>query len=88
MTRSTSAPSCSWSADLVTLMATIFLAPMFAALYMFCAAGIGLFFINLVPLLRPGQWSFRKFIAPIQSFLDSYIDMITDIPCSWRPSPS
>jgi TRAP-type uncharacterized transport system fused permease subunit len=45
----------------------------------FCATGIGLFFINLVPLLRPGQWSFRKFIAPIQSFLDSYIDMITDI---------
>jgi TRAP transporter 4TM/12TM fusion protein len=64
---------------LVTLMATIFLAPMFAALYMFCAAGIGLFLINLTPLLRRGRWSWREFIAPLQRFLDSYIDMITDI---------
>ena len=64
---------------LVGLMAVIFLAPMFAALYMFCAAGIGLFVINLVPLLRPGRWSWRKFIAPLQRFIDSYIDMITDI---------
>ncbi len=64
---------------LVTLMATIFLAPMFAALYMFCIAGVGLFLVNLVPLLRPGRWSFAEFIAPIQRFLDSYIEMISDI---------
>jgi TRAP transporter 4TM/12TM fusion protein len=64
---------------LVLLMATIFLAPMFAALYMFCLAGIGLFVINLVPMLRPGQWSFAELIAPLRRFLDSYIDMITDI---------
>lgn len=64
---------------LVTLMAAIFLAPMFAALYMFCAAGFGLFVVNLVPLLRPGRWSFREFIAPLQRFLDAYIDMISDI---------
>ncbi|MBI1203574.1 MAG: TRAP transporter fused permease subunit [Rhodopseudomonas sp.] len=64
---------------LVLLMATIFLAPMFAALYMFCLAAVGLFIINLVPLLRPGQWSFAEFIAPLRRFLDSYIDMITDI---------
>jgi TRAP transporter 4TM/12TM fusion protein len=64
---------------LVGLMAAIFLAPMFAALYMFCAAGIGLFVINLVPLLRPNKWSWRKVIDPLQRFLDSYIDMISDI---------
>jgi TRAP transporter 4TM/12TM fusion protein len=64
---------------LVTLMSTIFLAPMFAALYMFVAAGIGLFVINLAPLLRPGHWSFREFIAPLRRVLDSYIDMISDI---------
>jgi TRAP transporter 4TM/12TM fusion protein len=64
---------------LVGLMAAIFLAPMFAALYMFCAAGIGLFVINLVPLLRPNRWSWRKVIEPLQRFLDSYIDMISDI---------
>ena len=64
---------------LVLLMASIFLAPMFAALYMFCLAGIGLFAINVIPLLRPGQWSFREFITPLRRFLNSYIDMITDI---------
>jgi TRAP transporter 4TM/12TM fusion protein len=64
---------------LVGLMAAIFLAPMFAALYMFCAAGIGLFVINLVPLLGRNRWSWRKLIAPLQRFLDSYIDMISDI---------
>ncbi len=62
---------------LVTLMATIFLAPMFAALYMFCAAGAGLLVIHVASLLR--QWSFRAFIAPLKRTLDSYIDMITDI---------
>jgi TRAP transporter 4TM/12TM fusion protein len=64
---------------LVALMATIHLAPMFAALYMFCAAGAMLFAIDLVPLLRPGLWSWRRFIAPLRAFLDAYIDMITDI---------
>jgi TRAP transporter 4TM/12TM fusion protein len=62
---------------LVTLMATIFLAPMFAALYMFCAAGSGLVLIHLAGLV--GNWSFRAFIAPLRRVLDSYIDMITDI---------
>ena len=64
---------------LVALMATIFLAPMFAALYMFYAAGAALLIINLVPLLRPGRWSVDAFVAPLRRFLDSYIDMITDI---------
>ena len=62
---------------LVTLMATIFLAPMFAALYMFCAAGFGLLVIHAVSLHR--NWSLREFIAPLQRVLNSYIDMITDI---------
>jgi TRAP transporter 4TM/12TM fusion protein len=62
---------------LVTLMATIFLAPMFAALYMFCAAGAALVIIHFVSLLR--NWSFREFILPLRRVLDSYIDMITDI---------
>jgi TRAP transporter 4TM/12TM fusion protein len=62
---------------LVTLMATIFLAPMFAALYMFCAAGCGLLVIHIASMLR--HWSFREFIAPLKGVLDSYIDMITDI---------
>jgi TRAP-type uncharacterized transport system fused permease subunit len=52
---------------------------MFAALYMFCAAGAGLLVIHTVSMLRPGQWSLRAFIAPIRNFLDCYVDMITDI---------
>ena len=63
---------------LVTLMATIFLAPMFAALYMFCAAGAALVIINVLALLRSG-WSFSEFIKPLQRTLDSYIEMISDI---------
>jgi TRAP transporter 4TM/12TM fusion protein len=62
---------------LVTLMATIFLAPMFAALYMFCAAGTGLLVIHLVGTLK--NWSFHEFVSPLRRVLDSYIDMITDI---------
>ena len=64
---------------IVALMAAFFMAPMFAALYMFCAAGAALFVINAAPLLRPGHWSFAAFIAPIRRFLDSYMEMITDI---------
>ncbi|HMA89557.1 MAG TPA: TRAP transporter fused permease subunit [Burkholderiales bacterium] len=64
---------------LVTLMAAIFLAPMFAALYMFYAVGAALLVIHVVPLLRPGRWSIDEFVKPLRRFLDSYVDMITDI---------
>lgn len=64
---------------LVTLMATIFLAPMFAALYMFYAAGAGLLVIHAAVLLHSKQWSWEGFIAPLRRFLDCYIDMIADI---------
>ena len=64
---------------LVALMATIFLAPMFAALYIFCAAGVGLVVIHVVSLMATRERAVRKFIAPFQRVLDSYIDMITDI---------
>jgi len=64
---------------LVTLMSTIFLAPMFAALYMFCATAAGLVAIHVGGLIKTGQLSLRTFIQPLQRFLDSYIDMISDI---------
>ena len=64
---------------LVLLMSTIFLAPMFAALYMFAATSVGLVTIHVTALVISGQWSFSEFIAPMRRFLDSYIDMITDI---------
>lgn len=64
---------------LVGLMAALFLAPQFAALDMFCVVGIAMLIIHVAPLLRPGQWSFREFIAPLHGFLDSFMDMITDL---------
>jgi TRAP transporter 4TM/12TM fusion protein len=64
---------------LVMLMATIFLAPMFAALYMFCAAGAGLLAIHVGSLLWMRQWSLKTFIVPLKRTLDSFLDMITDI---------
>ena len=64
---------------LVGLMATIHLAPMFAALYVFIAVGSALFLVNTVPLLRPRHWSTRAFIEPIRRFLDAFTDMISDL---------
>ena len=64
---------------LITLMATIHLAPMFAALYMFVFTAIGLLSIHMLGLTLSGQWSLQEFIKPLRRFLDSYIDMITDI---------
>jgi TRAP-type uncharacterized transport system fused permease subunit len=52
---------------------------MFAALYIFAVTAAGLFLINLAPLLRPSRWSFAEFIAPLRKFLDSYIEMISDL---------
>lgn len=64
---------------LIGLMGAIFMAPMFAALYVFCWTAAGLVTIHVTALFMSGQWSLRAFIAPLQRFLDSYIDMIADI---------
>jgi TRAP-type uncharacterized transport system fused permease subunit len=32
-----------------------------------------------VCLLRPGQWSFQGFIAPVRRFLDAYVEMTADL---------
>jgi len=64
---------------LVALMAIFFLAPMFAALYMFCIVGTVLCVIHVADLLRTQQWTSAKFIKPIRIFLDSYMDMVCDL---------
>jgi TRAP transporter 4TM/12TM fusion protein len=64
---------------LVALMAALYLAPQFAALDMFCVVGAAMLLFHTGSLLRPGQWSFAGFIKPLKDFLDSYIDMITDL---------
>ncbi len=62
---------------LVGLMAALFMAPQFAALDMFCWVAAGLLTVHIIITAR--NWSFREFIAPLQRFLNSYIDMISDI---------
>jgi TRAP transporter 4TM/12TM fusion protein len=64
---------------LVGLMAALFLAPQFAALDMFCVIGAAMLIVHLADTARPRQWSLARFIKPLKGFLDSYIDMITDI---------
>jgi TRAP-type uncharacterized transport system fused permease subunit len=71
-TKSVSAHLCSW---LVALMATIFLAPMLAALYMFSTVAPLLFRINVVPLIVSGRWSFSEFIKLLRNFIDSFTDV-------------
>ncbi len=64
---------------LVALMGITFMAPMFAALDIFYAAGAALIAIHLVSLIVTGELTLRKFLAPLDRFLNSYVDMITDI---------
>jgi len=64
---------------LVGLMAVLYLAPQFAALDMFVVIGAAMLVVHIVPLLRPGHWSLQRFLEPLKRFLDSYIDMLTDI---------
>jgi TRAP transporter 4TM/12TM fusion protein len=64
---------------LVGLMAALFLAPQFAALDMFCVIGTAMLVVHVVSLLQPGQWSLVAFIKPLKGFLDSFIDMLTDL---------
>ena len=64
-------------AGLVGMMAAWNLAPSFAALYVFIAVGGFLFLFHVVSLL--GNWSFAEFIKPLRKFLDSYVEMTSDL---------
>jgi TRAP transporter 4TM/12TM fusion protein len=62
---------------LVGMMAAWNLAPQFAALYVFVTVASALLVIHVLFLLH--DWSFAAFLAPIRKFLDSYIEMTTDL---------
>jgi TRAP transporter 4TM/12TM fusion protein len=66
-------------AGLIGMMAAWHLAPSFAALYIFVAIGAFLLVVHTLPLLRPGRWSFRAFVAPLRRFLDAYTEMTADL---------
>src|SRR5688572_15284844 len=64
---------------LVVLMATLHLAPMFAALYIFLAVGGFLALGHLVVVARSGPWSWRAAVAPFGRLVDYFASMTADL---------
>ncbi|MGE0629100.1 MAG: TRAP transporter permease [Hyphomicrobiaceae bacterium] len=66
-------------AGLVFMMAAWKLAPQFAANYAFVAIGSFLLVVHVVFLLAESRWSLAGFVSPLRRFLDSYIEMTSDL---------
>jgi TRAP transporter 4TM/12TM fusion protein len=64
---------------LIALMATLHLAPMFAALYIFLAVGAFLALGHLASIARSGHWSWRAVIAPLGRLVDYFASMASDL---------
>jgi TRAP-type uncharacterized transport system fused permease subunit len=64
---------------LVAMMAAWNLAPQFAALYAFVGVGSTLLVVHTVFILAERRWSLAEFISPLRRFLDSYIEMTSDL---------
>jgi TRAP transporter 4TM/12TM fusion protein len=64
---------------LIALMATLHLAPMFAALYVFFAIAAFLLSAHLIVLARTGGWSWRAVIAPLGRLVDNFASMTADL---------
>jgi TRAP-type uncharacterized transport system fused permease subunit len=60
-------------------MAAFYLSPTFAALYVFCTIGSIMVAIHVASLVAARQWTLAKFIAPLKTFLGSYMDMLCDL---------
>src|SRR6185369_7453352 len=65
--------------SLVFMMAAWNLAPQFAALYAFVGVGSFLLAVHAVFLLADRRRSAAEFIRPLRRFLDSYIEMTSDL---------
>jgi TRAP transporter 4TM/12TM fusion protein len=63
---------------LIILMATINLAPMFAALYIFLAVASALIALHILSVASAG-WSWRAFIAPLGRLVDHFASMTSDL---------
>jgi TRAP transporter 4TM/12TM fusion protein len=66
-------------AGLVTLMATLHLAPMFSALYMFVAVSLGLIVAHVTVTARTQGLSWRALLAPIGRTIDNFASMTSDL---------
>ena len=64
---------------LIVLMATLHLAPMFAALYVFLAVGAALFLGHALGLARSRGASWRAIYAPLGRFIDAFAGMTADL---------
>jgi TRAP-type uncharacterized transport system fused permease subunit len=66
-------------AGLVFMMGVWNLAPQFAALYGFVVIGSFLLAVHVLSFLIEKRWSFTELIGPVRRFLDSYIEMTSDL---------
>jgi len=64
---------------LITLMATLHMAPMFAALYIFLAVAGALVVAHLVAIARVRDWSWRALVAPLGRLIDNFAEMTADL---------
>ena len=64
---------------LVFLMAAFYMSPTYSALYVFCTVASIMVAIHIFDLVLTRQWTVGKFIAPLRTFLDAYMDMICDL---------
>lgn len=64
---------------LVFLMAAFYMSPTYSALYVFCTVASIMIAIHVGDLAFSRQFTLQKFIAPLRTFLDAYMDMICDL---------
>lgn len=64
---------------LIVLMATLHMAPMFAALYIFLAVAGALIVAHLVAIARSRGWSWRALVAPFGRLVDNFANMTADL---------
>jgi TRAP transporter 4TM/12TM fusion protein len=66
-------------AGLIVVMATLHLAPMIAAYYVFIAVGAALAAAHVATIVRRSGWSWRSLAAPLGSFIDHFASMASDL---------
>ena len=64
---------------LIGLMATLHMAPMFAALYVFLGLAGALVAAHLVAIARAHGWSWRALVAPLGRLIDNFANMTSDL---------
>jgi TRAP transporter 4TM/12TM fusion protein len=66
-------------AGLILVMATLHLAPMIAAYYVFIAVGAALAAAHVATTVRRSGWSWRALAAPLGRFIDHFASMASDL---------